>query len=510
LLFLYLIIYLTLAFYNLVQSYKIAPPLQRTQIKYVFLGAIIAVVLGATTNLVLIQFGISQLSVLGPFSILVFTGFVSFAITKHELMNIQVVITRAVAYGISALLLVVSFIVLNAFKMPLPILMFSNAILALFWAYAAHRLREFVQTPLEEKWITGWYDSDRLINTIARRLVPVMERQEAFKITADELKGAIKIKKVDILTGRECPDIKEVRRVGKGVEIPLISSEGLEGVLRLGEKVSEDPYDDKDLQLFGTLQVQILSILDRIRPYEKIKKEFEANQKKLYDTERLLARSEKIASMASLIQEYNHQVKTPLGIIRGRIEILFDKTRDEEYLKKVQELILEQIDRASYIVDSTLRLSRPRERQEVLLNLNNVVDEALKLFPPSGVTLIKELKARLTVKGDVEDLETVFINLIKNAVEAMPNGGELKVVTYDIVEDGEAMVCAEVSDAGIGIPQANREKIFEPFFSTSVTKGKGLGLSIVFKMIREHLGKIDVKSQPGSGSLFTIKIPAVS
>jgi signal transduction histidine kinase len=292
--------------------------------------------------------------------------------------------------------------------------------------------------------------------------------------------------------------------------IPCIFRGRLIALILLGGKLSEEAYSDEDLRLLKDMANHSAIALDHARTYEEISKDFDANQKKLYDTERLLARSEKIASMANLVQEYNHQVKTPLSIIRGRIETLFDKTRDEEYLKSMQALLLEQVDRANYIVESTLRLSRPHERQETELDMTKLIEEALHLFPPSGVSVVKELQPGLTIKGDREDLETVFINLFKNAVEAMPRGGELKITTYAGEENGSPLACATVADTGVGIPPENLEKIFEPFFSTSVTKGRGLGLSIVFRIVREHLGSIDIESQVGKGTKFILKFPAKS
>ncbi|NQT30536.1 MAG: hypothetical protein HQ596_08180, partial [Candidatus Saganbacteria bacterium] len=178
---------------------------QRTQSAYVFFGFSFSAATILALNLILEQivFIPREIARFGIYSLLVFETLTAYAITKHELMDIRVVITRAMAYGVVVFSLVASFVGFNLLKLPLAVGILGNVLLGLFWAYAAHRLREFVQTPLEEKWITGWYDSDRLINTIARKLVPVMERQEAFEITADELKSAIKIKKVDILTGSE-------------------------------------------------------------------------------------------------------------------------------------------------------------------------------------------------------------------------------------------------------------------------------------------------------------------
>jgi signal transduction histidine kinase len=309
---------------------------------------------------------------------------------------------------------------------------------------------------------------------------------------------------------KEWLQIKEVTLREDELIMPCLLEDRLIALIVLGKKLSEDAYTDEDIRLLSALAAQAAVALDHTRTYEEVKKDFDANQKKLYDTEKLLARSEKIASMANLIQEYNHQVKTPLSIIRGRVETLFDKNRDDEYLKKTRQTVLDQIDRADYIVESTLRLSRPRERHEVDIDINEIIRSALRLFPPSGVHLTENLSPVCPIRGDKEDLETVFINLFKNAVEAMPKGGELAIKTYAVVEEQKNMICVEVSDTGSGIPPENRDKIFEPFFSTNVTKGRGLGLSIVFRIMREHVGSIEVKSEVGQGTAFILKFPAIN
>jgi len=476
---------------------------RKNQILLVFIGTLVGGVAGATNYL---SWYAPIPPILNIFTS-VYVATITYAITKHELMDIRVVITRAAAYGLVGGLLIASFIGLNSFALPQAAAMAANALLALFWALAAHRLRALIQTPLEEKWITDWYNSDKLINHIATRLIPVLAKEEAFKIIAEELKSAIKIKNIEIRSGQQDIDLKDITQTKTGLIIPLSSSEGLEGALILGQKTSEDSYNEKDLTIFRTIMVQAMAIFDRIRPYEKIKKDFEANQKKLYDTERLLARSERIASLANTIREYNHEIKTPLSIIRGEAALLVKEPRDPKYLEWFKDLVYEQVDRANDIVESTLRLSTPKERKEISLNLNDVMDGALKLFPLAGVHLEKELGALPAISGDPEDLQLVFINLFKNAVEAMPDGGTLRLKSYWLKTGEESFAVAEIADTGAGIPPENLDRIFEPFFSSHVTKGRGLGLSIVFRVIREHLGRIEVKSEVGQGSTFIVKIP---
>jgi len=121
------------------------------------------------------------------------------------------------------------------------------------------------------------------------------------------------------------------------------------------------------------------------------------------------------------------------------------------------------------------------------------------LCPVSRLQLVKELGSIPKVKGDPQGLEQVFVNLIQNALDAMPDGGTLTVKTY--VEDEKAAV--EISDTGHGISADLQEKIFDPFFSTK-HEGVGLGLSIVYRIVREHGAAITVKSEEGKGTTFKL------
>lgn len=489
---------------QLFRGFKDSSGVRRSQLKFL-LFAILFAFISSFLAFVSILFS-SKLSYINFYVFEVaYISMTAYAITKYELMDIRVIIGRGLAYGIVAVMLVTSFIYLNAIKMPVLISMTTNATLALIWAWAAHRLREFIQTPID-KWIS-WYKPEELLNSIALKLVSVKDRQEAFETITNELKNTIKIKNIDILTGDEIPKTNEIKRSGKNLEVPFSSTQGIEGALKLGEKTSEDPYGEKDLRFFQTLQVQLLAILDRVQAYETVKRNFEATQKKLYDAERLLARSEKIASLANVIREYNHEIKTPLSIIRGETGILAKKTRDLSYLEWFRDLVFEQVDRADDIVESTLRLSEPKERREIKLNLNDAIEDVLRPYHLPNINISRELSPLPEITGDLEDIKTVFGNLIKNAIEAMPDGGSIKVKTYSATEDDNPVVSAEISDSGTGIPEKNMEKIFEPFFSTHVTKGRGLGLSIVHRIVREHLGKIEVSSKVGSGSTFKVQFP---
>jgi two-component sensor histidine kinase len=469
---------------------------RRAQVLYVCLGAFISILLGALFGVILPIMNVPQYNFFAPAGTIFVIIFWGYAIVKHELMDLRVAISRSAAYGFVGILIVASFVGLNAVPLRPARVMIGNAVLALFWAFAAHRLRQFIQTPLEEKWITDWYDSDKLVNRIATRLIPVMEKQAVYWVIAEELTAAIKIKSVDILTGKQARDFSAVQQTKAGLLLPLSSSEGPEGALVLGQKVSEDPYDEKDRTVLTTIMVQARAIFDRIRPYEQVKRELQA-------IEQQLERSRRLAALGTIASGVAHEIRNPLGVIHAAAEELTDKPRTPEEFKPLQALILKNSRRISSIITNLLGLAKSKNKDYHLLDLNKMVEAVLQSVALSRVRLIKELQPIPRIKGDAEEIKQVLINLINNALEAMPEMGTLTLKTYQ----ADGCVYLKVTDTGKGIPEENLEKIFDPFFSTR-QESAGLGLSIVYRIVQEHGAKIEVRSAPGQGADFLIRFPA--
>lgn len=496
---LFLLMFFSYVFYSLFLMYKNfihASGHHKAQIRYVFLGTVIGFAGGSTNFFLWYNIPIP------PFAnilVLAYPILLAYAITKHELMDIRVVISRGMAYGIAGGLLIVSFIGLNAIKMPAVLAMTSNALLALFWAWGAHRLRDVIQTPLEEKWITGWYEPTKVMNSIAEKLVPVLEREEAFRIVAEELKNTIKIKKVDLLNKRECSNTREVKRDGKTVIIPFISSEGLEGGLRLAEKISEDPYDEKDLTLFRTLQVQILAILDRIRPYEKIKEDYEKSLKAAERTARL-------ASLGTLALGVAHEIRNPMSIINLQAEMLPQKIENKEFLLKFAEIIPRNVFRIMEIVNKMLSFGAPKKAEIKLINISRILDDVLALteskYQKFNIKIAKDYQALPEFGGDPTQIFQIFFNIILNAIEAMEKGGELQIK----VQQSGSNLEIQIIDSGCGIPANILDRIYDPFFTTKA-EGIGLGLSTAHRIIESYGGKINIQSKEGKGTTVTVTLP---
>jgi signal transduction histidine kinase len=222
--------------------------------------------------------------------------------------------------------------------------------------------------------------------------------------------------------------------------------------------------------------------------------------------ERLL-HTEKLASIGQLAAGVAHELNTPLMNISLITENINTLTDDESVLDNVGS-ISNQVYGAAKIVDDLLLFSRKKKAELVSIDINEILQNAIiqsRKRIPKTVKVSMNLDDKLPlVEGDSVLLERVFINIIDNAIDAMPDGGTLTIVTVTI----ETEIEIRIIDTGIGIPKENLKEIFNPFYTTKApNKGTGLGLSICHGIIQEFNGTIEVKSTEGKGTSFIIKLP---
>jgi two-component system NtrC family sensor kinase len=225
--------------------------------------------------------------------------------------------------------------------------------------------------------------------------------------------------------------------------------------------------------------------------------------------EQQLVQTEKLTSLGLLAAGVAHEVNTPLAVISNYVQMLAKQLPTEDPRQGLIDKIVKQTFRASEIANNLLNFSRtaPTEFSEV--NLNNVVEETLSLvthpFRTGRVQVIRNLQGDLpSVLGSNNRLQQVFLNLFMNARDAMPSGGMVEVRTAS--HNGSVEV--EITDTGLGISREHLQRIFDPFFTTkSSGRGTGLGLSVSYGIIKEHAGKIEVRSTPGKGTSFHLEFP---
>jgi iron only hydrogenase large subunit-like protein/nitrogen-specific signal transduction histidine kinase len=235
------------------------------------------------------------------------------------------------------------------------------------------------------------------------------------------------------------------------------------------------------------------------------------SNEQLASTQQALRQSEKLASMGQLSAGIAHELNNPLGVITMYTNILKDETPPESPIYKDLQLIVEQAERCRSIVGGLLNFAR---KNQVFLVETNMVEFVKRstdsIIHPDNVEIIVENKLSDPIaRVDKDQMMQVLTNLEKNAVEAMPKGGKLMIT----LSGSEHNVEMAISDTGVGIPAENMEKIFTPFFTTKeVGKGTGLGLPLIYGIVKMHRGQVQVTSNADpwkgeTGTTFTIKIP---
>jgi two-component system, NtrC family, sensor kinase len=223
-----------------------------------------------------------------------------------------------------------------------------------------------------------------------------------------------------------------------------------------------------------------------------------------------LVQAEKLSSIGMLAAGVAHEVNTPLAVITSQLQMLMRQLPSDDPHSPVLERVVKQGFRASEIINNLLKFSRVSGSERVDLELNKIVKETLTLVAPmlraAKISVQTELDSDLPpIQGNAGKLQQVFMNLIMNARDAMPYGGDLTLSTSTV----DSTVSVEVADNGVGISPENLRKIFDPFFTTKATnRGTGLGLAVSYGIIREHSGKIYVDSSVGRGASFRLEFPA--
>ncbi len=307
----------------------------------------------------------------------------------------------------------------------------------------------------------------------------------------------------------------EVRKEGEQstYEMSITQPDGQERVLL----VTATPQYDDDGWFIGTFGI-FRDITARKRAEEalqeyreRLEEMVEERTQELLEARDRLLRQEKLAMLGQLAGSINHELRGPLGNIKNSayfLNMVLDEP-DEE-VRETLELLELEVGRAEMIVRSLLSFVRTGEPQREAVDVNALLEETLpRVEIPERIEVIKQAdEGAPTVSADSEQLRQVLRNLISNAVEAMPEGGRLTVQTSEVAPKPSRSrgVMVSIADTGEGIPEEHLERIFEPLFSTKA-EGVGLGLALARMLVEAHGGTIEVESEVGEGSTFTVRLP---
>jgi signal transduction histidine kinase len=273
-------------------------------------------------------------------------------------------------------------------------------------------------------------------------------------------------------------------------------------VLLLDAELAMDSYIERHDEGLTHLNRELAEVS------RSLSREVEVQGQELRQSQKRARAAEDLASMATLVAGLAHEIGTPMGVIRGHAEALGNAVEGEKAQWRVRT-ILEQIDRISSIIRSLLNIARPREAVSVSVEPAQVLDTALAFLSERlqrhGIAVERSYGAVPPLEGDPDKLQQLFLNLLLNAVDAMPEGGHLRV---SVAPAGARAVEIRVADDGVGMAAEDLENLFKPFFTTKPAgRGSGLGLVVAQGIVVDHGGRIDVRSEPGCGTEFVIQLP---
>jgi len=282
--------------------------------------------------------------------------------------------------------------------------------------------------------------------------------------------------------------------VNRGILRPLLL------VRRATEQVARDSFVPIQYQEGKKDEISRL-----IAAFNRMAQELESRQEQLLQ-------SRKLASIGTFTSGIAHELNNPLNnlsLTAETLQIVCADMSNPEVDELIQD-ILTQADRASQVVKNLLEFSRTEKPFLRRLTISEVIDRTLKLIKNqimiTGIELEKNIPEKLPpIMGKRQDLEQVFLNILANGMQAMPNGGKLAIH----VENGsDGYIRTDITDTGSGIKSSDMEHIFDPFFTTKeVGRGTGLGLSLVYAIVKNHGGYIEVKSELNKGTTFSIYLP---
>ena len=290
------------------------------------------------------------------------------------------------------------------------------------------------------------------------------------------------------------------------VGVNMILDSKSQRIWKLAAAINETNFIVAPDEELDSLQNEILEL-------QLTQQELQASINAQREAEAGLIQTAKLAAVGEMAAGVAHELNNPLTSIVGFTELALDELPDESILRKDLELVLQEARRARSVVRSLLDFARQTETNRVKVDINEIINDVLMLTMHFMLTNNVHLEARLGenlnwIFVDCNQIKQVVINLVNNALYAMPTGGRILIETEQQNRYGRPWLILKVQDTGVGIPSENLERIFEPFFTTRGNQGgTGLGLSVTFGIVTDHGGMIEVESELHAGSTFTVWLP---
>ncbi|MBI1817550.1 MAG: GAF domain-containing protein [Deltaproteobacteria bacterium] len=531
-------------------------PRKRDQARLWLLAAAVAVPLGLTN--LLPAYGLHVFP-LGNLANVAYVGIVAYAIVRHRLMDIDIVITKGMAYAATALAVIAPtfglLLVMQRASFGQIHPDFSFALLALLIGVGVlfPTLRRRAESGIERSFFRQKHEYRVALTAFTRSIVRILDRDKLLHELAETLTVTLQLDRLAVCLFDEGEHAYTVRhtsgiapatgefgdedelvvmlrrredvvmrdeleatadsidriaaetcaRNGWEVCIPLTASDRLIGFIALGRKRNLEAFYAEDLQLLSTLAAEASIALENARLYEELKKSRD-----------IIERTGRLSALGTLAAGIAHEIRNPLVSIQTFFQLAPQRRHDPEFFTSFLSLTAGEVDRIGDLITELLSFARSPSHRVEDVDINDLIERTTLLLDPearkSRVKLARLLATDLPViRADGDQLKQVVINLVLNAIQATPAGGTVTVLTRRHRHQGNPLCQIEVRDTGVGIPPKMIEDIFNPFFTTK-DKGTGLGLSIAHQIATEHGGFITVTSEMDHGSSFYVNLPLTS
>ncbi|MDY6971855.1 MAG: ATP-binding protein [Thermodesulfobacteriota bacterium] len=288
--------------------------------------------------------------------------------------------------------------------------------------------------------------------------------------------------------------------------VPLILRNKPIGALQVLNKKSDEPFTETDLDLLNNMSQQIAVALDNAKLYNRLEKKFELTAQELKITQAQLIRTERLEAMGHLIQGVAHEIRNPITTIGGFAWRIKRGFKQDPKLQQYINIILKESERLENLVKTVDEFTNLLSARLTLDECNTILEQVLREFQPranqQGVKILANIEQGLSLTIDSSQIFTALSNIMSNALESMPDGGELKL---DAKHEPDHILIT-ILDTGPGIPKEDLNSVYDPFFTTK-TRGAGLGLSMVHQIVLNHDGEIKIESREGEGTTVTLRLP---
>jgi signal transduction histidine kinase len=515
---------------------------QRTQAKFWVLALVVQVPFVVTNLLPIYGVNVYPLGNLGN---VLFTGIIAYAIVRHRLMEVDYVVRKFVSFSLAACVVFLpggtAFALLyRTTDGSAAILVLCAALaLALVATVAIPVLQQALETRLQRALFPARDDYRARLRRLTGKLVHVLERAPLLAKLGRELEDILEVERCEVFARHDESDrwlrihpaldatappaevveaLADVRVPVLGVELeatseraaatcrargwevvlPLRLRESLTAIVLIGPNKHFRLFAAEDLQLLTTIAASASVALENARLSAQLRR-----------SEKVLEQSSRLSSLGMLAAGIAHEIRNPLSAVKTFLDLLPERLEDRDFLTDFRNMSLSELRRVTNLISDLLALGKSSAAKHAAVDLAPTLEPVIRLMESTARKRRIEVQfsnggAVPVIFANADQLKQITLNLILNAIDASPPGANIAVRLH-ATEDGQAML--EVVDEGSGIPAETLDHIFDPFYTTKET-GTGLGLALVYQMVREHGGDISVESMVGRGTAFRVVLPA--